>query len=154
VGGGHTLFQPVFVGDVAQAIARTATDPACAGQTYELGGPAALSFRQLMELLLAEIQRPRLLLPLPWPVAAGLAGLMDAADYVPSRLLGTPLPIPVTADQVRLLRADNVVSGQHPGLAELGISATTLEAVLPTYLWRYRKGGQYADQEARELAAI
>ncbi len=57
-------------------------------------------------------------------------------------------------DQVRLLRADNVVSGQHPGLAELGITATTLEAVLPTYLWRYRKGGQYADQEARELAAI
>ena len=154
VGGGHTLFQPVFVGDVAKALARTAVDPECAGQTYELGGQAALSFRQLMEIMLSEIGRRRILLPLPWPMASMLGGAMDALDYVPGRVLGTPLPMPITADQVRLLKADNIVSGRYPGLAELGISATTLEAVLPAYLWRYRKGGQYADQEARELAAI
>jgi len=61
---------------------------------------------------------------------------------------------PITSDQVLLLKADNVTSGAYPGLAELGVTATTLEAVLPTYLYRYRKGGQYADQEDRELAAV
>ena len=70
IGGGHTRFQPVFVGDVAKAVARAVTDPAAAGQTYELGGPAAYSFRQLMELMLAEIGKRRILLPLHlgrWP---------------------------------------------------------------------------------------
>jgi NADH dehydrogenase len=153
VGGGQTRFQPVFVGDVGKAIARTAVDPTTAGHTYELGGPAEFTFQRLMEIMLAEIGKRRLLLPLPWPVA-GLAGtLMDAANLVPS-LMGVPLPTPITADQVKLLRADNIVSGSCPGLAELGIAPTTLEAVLPSYLYRYRKGGQYADQEARELAAV
>jgi NADH dehydrogenase len=154
VGGGETRFAPVFVGDLGKALARAAVDPACAGKTYELGGPAAFSFRQLMELLLAEIGKRRVLLPLPWPAATGLAALMDLADVVPSRLLGLSLPTPITGDQVKLLRADNTPSGACPGLADLGISPTTLEAVLPSYLYRYRKGGQYADQEARELAAI
>jgi NADH dehydrogenase len=153
VGGGKTRFQPVFVGDVAKAIAKTAVDPACAGQTYELGGPADFSFRELMEIVLKEIGKRRILLPLPWPAAALMGALFDAANLVPS-LMGIPLPTPITADQVKLLKTDNVVSGAYPGLAELGVSATTLEAVLPSYLYRYRKGGQYADQEARELAAI
>jgi NADH dehydrogenase len=146
VGGGLTRFQPVFVGDVGKALARIVTDPAAAGQTYELGGPAALSFRELMELLLAETGQRRLLLPIPFPVARGLGSVFD--------LVGGLLPPPITADQVELLKADNVVSGQYPGLAELGVPATTLEAVLPSYLYRYRKGGQYADQEARALAQL
>jgi NADH dehydrogenase len=154
VGGGETRFAPVFVGDVAKALAQTAVDPGYAGKTYELGGPAAFSFRQLMELMLAEIGKRRILLPLPWPAATGLAALMDLADVIPSRLMGISAPTPITGDQVKLLRVDNTPSGAFPGLADLGIPPTTLEAVLPSYLYRYRKGGQYADQEARELAAI
>ena len=146
IGGGHTRFQPVFVGDVGQALAHAVNLPQAGGQTYELGGPAILTFRQLMELLLVQIDKRRVLAPVPWPVA----GLLGAAGD----LAGALVEPPVTADQVRLLRTDNVVSGAHPGLADLGISATTLEAVLPSYLYRYRKGGQYADQEDRELAAI
>ncbi|MFL5297418.1 MAG: complex I NDUFA9 subunit family protein [Phenylobacterium sp.] len=153
VGGGTTRFQPVFVGDVAKALAATVRDPAAAGQTYELGGPADFSFRQLMELLLSEIGKRRLLLPLPWPVAGLLAWAGDTANIVPG-LIGLSLPTPITGDQVKLLKTDNVVSGAYPGLAELGVTPTTLEAVLPSYLYRYRRGGQYADQEDRELAAI
>jgi len=146
LGGGHTRFQPVYVGDVGKALARAAASADTAGQTYELGGPAVFSFRQLMELMLAEIGKRRLLLPLPWPVARLIGAGGDLAG-----MLVTP---PITSDQVKLLKTDNVVSGAYPGLAELGITPTTLEAVLPEYLYRYRKGGQYADQEDRELAAI
>jgi NADH dehydrogenase len=146
IGGGATRFQPVFVGDVGKALARAVAAPEAAGQTYELGGPAVFTFRQLMELMLAEIGKRRFLAPVPWPVARlmGSAGDLAGAFIAP----------PVTSDQVLLLKSDNVASGACPGLAELGITPTTLEAVLPSYLYRYRKGGQYADQEDRELAAI
>ncbi|MFI4966643.1 MAG: complex I NDUFA9 subunit family protein [Caulobacterales bacterium] len=153
VGGGATRFQPVFVGDVGKALARVVALPEAAGLTYELGGPAAFTFRQLMELLLAEIGKRRFLAPLPFPLARLLGAAGDAANSL-AAAVGATLPTPITADQVILLKADNVVSGAYPGLAELGIAPTTLEAVLPSYLYRYRKGGQYADQEARELAAI
>ena len=146
IGGGATRFQPVFVGDVAKAIALAATREDAAGVTYELGGPATLTFRQLMELMLAETQQRRLLAPVPFPIARVLGAAGDLVKGI--------LPPPVTSDQVELLKTDNVVSGAYPGLAALGIAPTTLEAVLPTYLYRYRKGGQYADQEARELVAV
>ena len=146
IGGGETRFQPVYVGDVAKALARAAAAPEAAGRTYELGGPAAFTFRQLMELMLSEIGKRRFLAPVPWPVA----GLMGAAGD----LAAAVMPPPITSDQVILLKSDNVAGGAYPGLAELGITPTTLEAVLPGYLYRYRKGGQYADQEDRELAAI
>jgi NADH dehydrogenase len=146
IGGGETRFQPVFVGDVGQAVALAVTSAQAAGHTYELGGPAAFSFRQLMELMLAEIGKRRFLAPVPWPVAGLLGSLGDLA--------GAVIAPPITADQVLLLKTDNVTSGDYPGLEDLGITPTTLEAVLPDYLYRYRKGGQYADQEARELAAI
>jgi NADH dehydrogenase len=146
VGGGHTRFQPVFVGDVARAVACAVTDPAAAGRTYELGGPAVFTFRQLMEMMLAEIGKRRVLAPLPWPVASAIGSLAELSGFL--------IEPPITADQVILLKSDNVASAGAPGLADLGITPTTLEAVLPSYLYRYRKGGQYADQEDRELAAV
>ena len=137
IGGGATLFQPVFVSDVAAAVA-AGLAPAATGLTYELGGPATYSFRQLMELVLTEIRRERLLVPLPFALARiiGLAGDVMAM---------TPLPPPITSDQVALLRRDNVVTPGALGLADLGVAATALEPVIGTYLYRYRKGGQYAE---------
>jgi len=146
VGGGHTRFQPVFVGDVGKALARAVALPEAGGQTYELGGPAVFTFRQLMELMLTEIGKRRFLAPIPWPAARLIGAVGDLA--------GGLIEPPITADQVIQLKTDNVVSGACPGLIDLGIAPTTLEAVLPSYLYRYRRGGQYADQEDRELAAI
>jgi NADH dehydrogenase len=145
IGGGATRFQPVFVGDVGQALARIVTDPASAGQTFELGGPGAYSFKALMEKLLAETGQRRILAPVPFPVAGFLGKIGELTAFL--------MKPPLTSDQVALLKTDNVVSGAFPGLSELGITPTTLEAVLPTYLYRYRKGGQYADQSAREMEA-
>jgi NADH dehydrogenase len=145
IGGGHTRFQPVFVGDVGRAVAKIVTDPTSAGQTFELGGPATHSFRELMEMMLAQTEQRRGLVPVPWPVASMLGSAGD--------LVAGLIPPPITSDQVALLKTDNVVSGQSPGLADLGIAPTSLEAVLPSYLYTYRKGGQYADQDAREMEA-
>lgn len=145
IGGGKTRFQPVYVGDVAKAIVKAATDPACAGQTYELGGPAVFSFREVLEYIMAETGRQRLLLPLP----SFVAGLIGKACEI---IALTPIAPPLTSDQVELLKADNVVSGDKPGLAELGIPATTVEAIAPAYLYRFRKGGQYADETERFAA--
>ena len=145
VGGGTTRYQPVYVGDVGQALARIVTRAESAGQTYELGGPGVFTFKALLEMLLAEIGQRRILAPLPYPAASLIGKLGDLGSFL--------IKPPLTADQVELLKSDNVVSGAAPGLAELGITPTTLEAVLPTYLYRYRKGGQYADQSARIAAA-
>jgi NADH dehydrogenase len=143
IGGGATRFQPIFIGDLGKALARMVADPACAGQTYELGGATTYSFRELMDLMLAETGQRRLLVPLPFPVASAMGKAFD--------LVGGLLAPPITADQVELLKTDNVAGGEHPGLADLGVTPTALESVLPTYLYRYRKGGQYADQDAREM---
>jgi NADH dehydrogenase len=136
-GGGATRFQPAFVTDVAAATARALTDPDCAGRIYELGGPGVFTFRELMAFTLREIGKSRILLPLPWPVA-GLIGKVAAL----SSIVGVP-PV-LTADQVELLRTDNVVGDGAPGFAELGVTPRSIEAIAPTYLYRYRKGGQYA----------
>lgn len=145
VGGGATRFQPVFVGDVGRALATIVSDPASAGRTYELGGPSIHSFKELMEMMLAQTEQRRGLIPVPWPAAAMLGSA--------GNLVAGLIPPPITSDQVELLKVDNVVSGQQPGLADLGVGATSLEAVLPSYLYTYRKGGQYADQDAREMEA-
>ena len=146
-GGGATRFQPVHVTDVAQAIATCVVDPATAGRTYELGGPSVFTFRELMQLTLAEIQRHRLLVPLPWP----LAGLIGLAGDIQSAVL--PFPPMLTSDQVALLHRDNVANPALPGLAELGIVPAAAEAIIPTNLYRYRKGGQFADAPAVALPA-
>jgi NADH dehydrogenase len=142
IGGGHTRFQPVYVGDVAQAVANAVGDRGAAGLDYELGGPGVYSFEALMTLLLAEIQRRRILLSIPFS-AASLLG--RAGDLIAM----TPLAPPITTDQVALLRSDNVVSPGAQGLVDIGAPATALEAVIPTYLWRYRPGGQYAEDIER-----
>ena len=132
IGGGRTRFQPVYVGDVADAVLKCLEEPATAGRTYELGGPKIYSFRELIELLLGEICRKRLLIDLPFGAAAFQARLMSVL----------PSP-PLTPDQVELLRSDNVVSSGALTLATLGITPTAVEAILPTYLDRFRRGGWY-----------
>jgi uncharacterized protein YbjT (DUF2867 family) len=144
IGGGATRMQPVLVADVARAAAQALHDPATAGRTYELGGPTVYSFRELMEITLKVIGRPRSLVTVPW----GLAGLLGSLGDVQA-MLHAPLPMipppPITSDQVILLKSDNVVAPGALGLADLGVHATALEPIIPTYLYRYRKGGQYAD---------
>jgi NADH dehydrogenase len=127
-GSGGPVFQPVWVGDVADAVVRTLGDSACAGKTYELGGAQRYSFKELLELILKETHRCSLLVPMPMWVAKLIAPVLKL-------LPGTPL----TPDQVRLMETDNVVRGGKPGLAELGITPATLTDVVPAYLDRYRR---------------
>lgn len=140
-GGGHSRFQPVYVGDVGAAIAAAVAREAARGRTYELGGPETYSFRQLMELVLRETRRKRLLLPLPWPLASAIGVVGD----IQASLL--PIAPQLTSDQVELLKTDNVLSGSEPGLEALGVTPTAVDAILPTYLYRYRPGGQFAEPE-------
>ena len=132
-GRGGTHMQPVYVGDVADAFIQALADPGTKGRTYELGGPRVYSFKQLMELVLAETRRKRLLIPVPLWVAA-----------IKATFLGLLPKPPLTLDQVWLLRQDNVVSPNASGLAELGIEAPAAEAILPLYLDRYRVEGRFA----------
>ncbi|WP_297507519.1 complex I NDUFA9 subunit family protein [uncultured Caulobacter sp.] len=138
--GGATRFQPVFVGDVAAVIAKAVASPAAVGVTYELGGPSVYTMREILELILVETGRARPLLPLPFPVAALIGQVGDVVAVF--------LPPPLTSDQVEMLKSDNVAEHGLPGLAEAGVGATAVEAVVPTYLYRYRKGGQYAETPA------
>lgn len=138
IGGGHTRFQPVYVGDVAAAVAKVLGDPAAAGRVYELGGPTVYSFRDLLAFILRETGRSRLLVPVPWFAAKILGVVGDLQAAVPI------IPPQITSDQVENLRADNVVSDGAAGLAELGIEPRAVEAIVPSYLYRFRKGGQYA----------
>ncbi|GIL40563.1 complex I NDUFA9 subunit family protein [Roseiterribacter gracilis] len=134
IGGGKTRFQPVWVGDVAQSIANAVADDNTRGRTFELGGPSAHSFEELMQLMLKTIRREGMLLPIPFGIAALAA---KWTGWLP----GAPL----SSDQVEQLRHDNVVQQGAATLKDLGIEATSLEQILPTYLNRYRKGGQFAD---------
>ena len=136
-GGGATRFQPVYVADLAAAVAKVVTDPDCAGKTYELGGPGVFTFRELMAFVLLETGKNRVLAPLPWPVAS-LVGKLAAVTAV----IGIA-PV-LTSDQVELLRSDNVVADGAAGFDALGITPRSIEAIVPSYLYRYRKGGQYA----------
>lgn len=132
VGGGKTRFQPVFVGDVADAIMAALSRPDAQGRTFELGGPRVMTFREILEFVLAQTGRWSLLLPIPFDVAKVMGAFLQ--------LLPAP---PLTLDHVRLLRHDNVVSDDAAGFAELGITdLETVEAVVPAYLARFRKPGR------------
>ena len=141
VGGGETRFQPVFVGDVAQAIAKAVGGWAKGGTIYELGGPEVKTFRELMEYVLAVTERRRMLVPLPFALARLQAFFLQ---FMPTPLL--------TPDQVELLRRDNVVSpaaiAEGRTLQGLGIEPAALEAIVPSYLWRFRKTGQFRGRVA------
>lgn len=122
-GGGDTRLQPVYVGDVAQAVAAAVERPAAAGRTFDLGGPDIYSYRDLLVLTLRQIGRRRLLLPVPfaiWDLLAAVAGLL-------------PRP-PLTRAQVVLMKSDNVAGDATPGLSDLGIDATAVETLLPRIL--------------------
>jgi uncharacterized protein YbjT (DUF2867 family) len=141
IGGGETKFQPVYVGDVGAAIAAGLSQQAAAGRTYELGGPGVYSFKALLQLLCRETMHHRVLLPISFRVAS----LIGKVGDLQAKLL--PIPPQVTTDQVELLKSDNVANPDLPGLAELGISPTAVDAIVPTYLWRFRRGGQFAQPE-------
>lgn len=136
VGGGETKFQPAYVADVAEAVALAVDGKLSGGSIYELGGPQVLSFRQCMEKVLEVTNRKRWLINLPFGLARLEARVME--------LLPNPL---LTVDQVTLLESDNVVSAEADEegrtLSGIGISPQTVDAILPTYLWRYREAGQF-----------
>jgi uncharacterized protein YbjT (DUF2867 family) len=136
IGGGHTRFQPVFAGDVASAVVAAIEGRAKDGEVYELGGPEVRSFKQLMQFMLATIERQRLLVPIPFALAKFQAGILQ--------LLPKPL---LTPDQVELLRHDVTVSDQAKRegrtLEALGIDPVAMAAIVPSYLWRFRKAGQF-----------
>lgn len=128
IGGGRTQLQPVYVGDVVQAIARILADPETAGRTYELAGPNVYTLRALVEFALRASGRRRLLVPLPFVIADIQARLFE---FLPSP--------PLTTGQVDLLRLDNVARGDLPGLEDLGIAPTPAETVVPTYIGPSRR---------------
>ena len=144
IGGGRTRLQPVFVDDVAEAVALSVDGQATAGAIYELGGPEVKTFRELMEITLRETLHSRLLVPLPFWLAKLKAAFLQ--------ILPKPM---LTVDQVKLLETDNVVSDaalrEGRTLAAFGIRPMPLDAVLPTYLWRFRKGGQFAESPVEPI---
>jgi NADH dehydrogenase len=136
---GDTRFQPVYVGDVADAVVAASTREDAVGATFELGGPAVSTFRALLAWILKEVSRPRPLLEVPLWLAELQARLAE-------RLPGKPF----TRDQLLLLQRDNVVTTSMPGLRELGVVPTPYELIVPKYLARYRPGG---DRRAAAPAA-
>ena len=140
-GGGHTRFQPVFAGDVAEAIAKAVDGEAKSGTIYELGGPDVRTFKELMEFTLATAERRCLLVPVPFALLKLQAAFLQFL----------PKP-PITPDQVELLKSDNVVSAaaheQGRTLEALGIIPNSIASIVPDYLWRFRKTGQFRGRAA------
>jgi uncharacterized protein YbjT (DUF2867 family) len=142
VGGGVTKMQPVYVGDVANAVGDAVDGKTKAGATYEIGGPEVLTMREIMDIILATIERHRLLVTLPFGLAKFQSLFLQFA----------PGPLKLTPDQVTLLQSDNVVSDTAKAsgltLEGLGITADSLEAIAPQYLWRFRAAGQFQKKSA------
>jgi uncharacterized protein YbjT (DUF2867 family) len=140
-GGGHTRFAPVFAGDVAEAIALAVDGAAKPATIYELGGPDVRTFKELMAFTLATVERRRLLVPIPFAVMKLQAAFLQFL----------PKP-PLTPDQVELLKSDNVVAAaareQGRTLEALGIVPNSIASVVPDYLWRFRKTGQFSGRMA------
>lgn len=150
IGGGTTLFQPVFVGDVAEAVARAVGGSVPGGRVYELGGPERKSFKELLAYICQVTGRKRLLLPVPFPLAKLGGRISEAVDSLTLGLL--PDALILTRDQVTLLESDNVVSQaaitEKRDFAGLGIAPTSIEVVVPSYLWRFRRTGQFDAAQA------
>jgi len=141
IGGGLTKMQPVYVGDVATAVANAVDGKTRPGATYELGGPEIMTMREIIDLILNITRRNRMLMSLPFPLAKIQSYFLQFA----------PGDLKLTPDQVELLRSDNVVSDTAKAagltLEGLGITPDSLAAVAPSYLWRYRKTGQFAHKD-------
>ena len=133
IGGGQTKFQPIYVGDVAKAIATILETEEIDNKIYELGGAEIFTFQQLMNILLKEIQKRRFLIPIPFSIAKFMARILQ--------LFPKPL---ITTDQIEMLKEDNVVSNNYGTLRDLNIEPTTIESILPHYIYRFRKGGEFA----------
>ncbi len=142
IGGGETRFQPVFAGDVAEAVARALDGAGEPGKVYELGGPEVLTFREILEFILEETGRKRFLVPVPFALMRMKASVLQ--------LLPKPL---LTVDQVKMLEQDNVVSEEARAegrtLAAFGVEPHTIEAIVPDYLERFRKAGQFGRNTAQ-----
>jgi len=132
IGGGKTKFSPIYVGDVAQAIVKSLELNNSEPKIFELGGPANYSFKELMEILLSQIKKKRFLLPIPFNIAKFQSYFLQ---MMPSPIL--------TPDQVELLKYDNIISGDLPTLKDLSITGTTIQSILPKYIYRYRTGGPF-----------
>ena len=132
VGGGKTKFAPIYAGDVAKAIVKALELNNSGPKIYELGGHENYSFKELMEILLTEIKKKRFLIPIPFV----------AAKFQSYFLQMMPNPL-LTPDQVELLKHNNIVSGDHPTLKDLGITGTPIQSILPKYIYRFRTGGQF-----------
>ena len=132
IGGGQTKFQPIYVGDVAKSIVAILEKEEIDNNIFELGGPEIFTFKELMKILLREIKKKRFLISITFGMAKFQSYFMQ--------LMPTPL---LTPDQVEMLKYDNVVSGQYPSLRDLGITGTTIQSILPKYIYRFRKGGQF-----------
>lgn len=133
IDGGHTKFQPVYVGDVAAAAIAALKSEDAASKIYELGGPRVMTFKEVLEYVMAETGRKRMLLPVPSALLRPIAGILQ---MIPGA--------PITQDQLVLLESDCMVADGALGLSDLGIDAASVAAVAPTYLMRFRDGGQFA----------
>ena len=133
IGGGLTYFQPIYVGDIAKSIVAVLEKEEINNNIYELGGPQTFTFKELMKILLKQIKKKRFLVPIPFLFAKFQAEILQ--------LLPKPL---LTTDQVEMLKYDNIVTNNYPTLKDLNINPKTIESVLPDYIWRFRKGGQFA----------
>ena len=132
VGGGQTKFQPIYVSDLCKAIVTILDKEEIDQNIYELGGSQVYTFKEMMEILLKQIKKKRFLIPIPFSIAKFQARILQ--------LFPKPL---LTTDQVEMLKYDNVVSNNYPTLKDLKINPKTIETVLPNYIWRFRKGGQF-----------
>ena len=133
IGGGQTKFQPIYVSDLCKAIVAVLDKEEVNENIYELGGSQIFTFKELMEILLKQIKKKRFLVPIPFSFAKFQAKILQ--------LLPKPL---LTIDQVEMLKYDNVVTNNYPTLKDLKINPKTIDSVLPNYIWRFRKGGQFA----------
>ena len=142
--GGKTLFQPVYVDDIAFAVEKILTDPKLTyknGVTYELGGPEVFCFRDLMKKMLSTIKRRRFILEIPF----WIANIMCPLVYVANKLSFNTIPLLITKDQIKQLKKNNIVSEKALGFGDLGIFPRVIDAILPTYLSRHRPKGQFCD---------
>jgi len=147
--GGSTKFQPIYVGDVAAAVAN-ALKPGHAARTFEIGGPRTYTMKELLQYITRTIDRPRMLLPVPIQAAAPMGYIVGALSKL-NPFFGPP----ITGDEIQMLKTDNIVSPGASTIADLGLtSLETVEAITPTYLWRHRPHGQFQPPHVDEASRV